>query len=56
MLLLPLTTFIMSFGTFMTNRMQLIDAVDIGARTVAVNGGIALDQFSVARNLGDKPE
>jgi len=56
MLLLPLTTFIMSFGTFMTNKMQPINAVDIGARTVAVNDGITLDQFSVARNLGDEPE
>jgi Flp pilus assembly protein TadG len=48
MLLLPLTTFIMSFGLFMANQMQLINAVDIGARTVAVNGGITLDPCSVA--------
>ncbi len=48
MLLLPLTTFIMSFGAFMANQMQLINAVDIGARAVAVNGGITLDPCSVA--------
>jgi Flp pilus assembly protein TadG len=48
MLLLPLTTFILSFGTFMTNQMQLINAVDIGARAVAVNGGITLNPCSVA--------
>lgn len=48
MLLLPLTTFIMSFGAFMANQMQLINAVDIGARAVAVNGGIALDPCSIA--------
>src|ERR1039458_1963733 len=47
-LLLPLTTFIMSFGAFMTNQMQLINAVDIGARAVAVNGGITLDPCSIA--------
>jgi Flp pilus assembly protein TadG len=48
LLLLPLATFIMSFGVFMTNQMQLINAVDTGARTVAVNGGITLDPCSVA--------
>jgi Flp pilus assembly protein TadG len=48
MLLLPLTTFIMSFGAFMANQMQLINAVDIGARAVAVNGGITLDPCSIA--------
>jgi hypothetical protein len=32
----------------MTNQMQLINAVDIGARAVAVNGGITLDPCSVA--------
>jgi len=48
MLLLPLTTFIFSFGTFMTHQMQLINAVDIGARTLAVNGGITLNPCSVA--------
>src|SRR6202034_1320577 len=47
MLLLPLTTFIMSFGAFMANQMQLINAVDIGARAVAVNGGITLDPCSI---------
>jgi Flp pilus assembly protein TadG len=48
LLLLPLTTFIMSFGTFMANQMQLINAVDIGARAVAVNGGITLDPCNIA--------
>jgi Flp pilus assembly protein TadG len=48
MLLLPLTTFIMSFGAFMANQMQLINAVDIGARAVAVNGGITLDPCGIA--------
>jgi Flp pilus assembly protein TadG len=48
MLLLPLVTFIMSFGSFMSNQMQLINAVDVGARTVAVNGGITLDPCSIA--------
>ena len=48
MLLLPLTTFIMSFGAFMANQMQLINAVDIGARSVAVNGGITLDPCNIA--------
>ena len=48
MLLLPLITFIMSFGSFMTNQMQLINAVDVGARTVSVNGGMTLDPCSIA--------
>jgi Flp pilus assembly protein TadG len=48
MFLLPLVTFITSFGIYMTNQMQLINAVDIGARAVAVNGGITLDPCSVA--------
>jgi Flp pilus assembly protein TadG len=48
MVLLPLTTFIMSFGAFMANQMQLINAVDIGARTLAVNGGVTLNPCSVA--------
>jgi Flp pilus assembly protein TadG len=48
MLLLPLTTFIMSFGAFMANQMQLINATDIGARAVAVNGGITLDPCNIA--------
>ncbi len=48
LLLLPLMTFIMVFGAFMVNQMQLINAVDIGARTVSVNGGITLDPCSVA--------
>ncbi len=48
MLLFPLVTFMMSMGSFMSNQMQLINAVDVGARTVAVNGGITLDPCSVA--------
>lgn len=48
MLLFPLVTFMMSMGSFMSNQMQLINAVDIGARTVAVNGGITLDPCAVA--------
>jgi Flp pilus assembly protein TadG len=47
-LLLPLTTFIFVFGVFMVNQMQLINAVDVGARTLAINGGITLDPCSVA--------
>jgi len=47
-LLLPLTTGIMTFGIYMANQMQLINAVDTGARTLAVNGGITLDTCSVA--------
>jgi len=35
-MLLLLTTFIMSFGAFMANQMQLINAVDIGARADTV--------------------
>jgi Flp pilus assembly protein TadG len=48
MLLFPLLTLMMSMGSFMSNQMQLINAVDISARTVAVNGGVTLDPCSVA--------
>ena len=48
MVLFPLVTLMMSMGSFMSNQMQLINAVDIGARTVAVNGGITLDPCAVA--------
>lgn len=48
LVLLPLTTFIMTFGLFMSNQMQLINAVDVGARALAVNGGITTDPCSVA--------
>jgi hypothetical protein len=48
MVLFPLVTFMMSMGSFMSNQMQLVNAVDIGARAVAVNGGITLDPCSVA--------
>jgi Flp pilus assembly protein TadG len=46
--LLPLVTFIMSFGVYMEHQLQLINAVDVGARTLAVNGGITLNPCSVA--------
>lgn len=42
-MLLLLTTGILVFGVAMNNYMQLNNAVSVGARTLAVNGGMTLD-------------
>jgi Flp pilus assembly protein TadG len=46
--LMLLTTGILIFGVAMNNYLQLTNAVSIGARTVAVSGGITLDPCAVA--------
>jgi Flp pilus assembly protein TadG len=49
-MLLLLTTGIFVFGAAMNNYMQLTNAVSVGARTVAINAGIATDPCATAAN------
>jgi Flp pilus assembly protein TadG len=49
-ILLLLTTGIFVFGLAMNNYMQLTNAVSVGARTVAINAGIATDPCATAVN------
>jgi len=47
-MLLMLTTGVLVFGVAMNNYLQLTNAVSVGARAVALNGGITLDPCATA--------
>jgi Flp pilus assembly protein TadG len=48
LVVMPLTTGVLIFGVAMNNYLQLTNAVSIGARTMALNGGITLDPCAAA--------
>jgi Flp pilus assembly protein TadG len=50
LVVLPLTTGVLVFGVAMNNYLQLTNAVSLGARAMALNGGITLDPCAVAVN------
>jgi Flp pilus assembly protein TadG len=50
LVVLPLTTGILVFGVAMNNYLELTNAVSLGARAMALNGGITLDPCAVAVN------